>query len=158
MNTSGVSASGSSKGADQTTPHLHENAGVLLAVHFSDQAPENSRLGLGECANPVAEPALADGADLVDRDLGAALRQPDAEARAPWGMQGRGKRADGDGGQSRIENVETHDHHRSSLGHFGPLYGVKCGPAYFKTFHFFFPRRAWYDRDGSATRSPFMST
>ena len=58
---------------------------ALLPVHLRDELPEGAGFLVREGGKLSAEARLADGADLVDRDLGPPAAYPAAEPGAPAG-------------------------------------------------------------------------
>ena len=108
-----------------------------FAVHLRDEAAECARVGGGERAELFAESRLADGANLVDGDLGAPFRDAHFDASAPRGVELACEGADGDGLESLVQDVEAHDDDGPRLGHFGTLRRGELCPADFVALHFF---------------------
>src|SRR4051812_14739798 len=82
---------------------------ILLAVHLGDESSQRSRIPFGECAELPAKSLLVDGADLVDRHLGVTVSDADTEPGAPFGVKLARERADRNGVEPLVEDIEAHD-------------------------------------------------
>src|SRR6266496_2216861 len=97
----------------------------LLAVHFHDQSPGARRIRGGEMVQALTQPILADGADLVDRDLGFPSRTSDRDAAAPTWMELGRQWTDDDRIEVTVHFVATHHDHGSRLGDFRATHWIE---------------------------------
>ena len=108
---------------------------ISFTEHPGDEPPEGGGLVIGERADPRAQAGLADGSDLVDRDLARPADALNRQTASPGRMKLAGDRADRHGLKSDIQFIQAYDNHRSGLGHFRPTRGIRNRPAYLVPFY-----------------------
>ena len=89
-------------------------------IHLAQEVAETGGRSRRERINFFHQSLRAEGADLVDGDLGRLSGTGDRKACAPGGVQTGGERANDHGFHVAIQGIEADDDHRASLGNLAP--------------------------------------